>query len=59
MIDNLLMLNRSRRLNKIEKGLKDISQERKKLLNKARILKAEYDALRIEIKRVRRGEKAS
>lgn len=57
MLDNIAMMRRSKRLNAIEKEIRDITQVMKKQRNKMRDLRIEYDKTRAEIKTLRRGGK--
>lgn len=57
MLDNIAMMRRSKRLIAIDKEVMEITQAMKKLRNKARALRQEYDKTKAEVKRLRRGEK--
>ena len=57
MLDNIAMMRRSKRLNAIDKEIRDLTQSMKKQRNKMRDLRVEYDKTRAEIKTLRRGGK--
>ena len=57
MLDNIALARRGRRMADILKEIQNITATQKKLNKKALDLTAEHDRLKVEVKRLRRGEK--
>jgi hypothetical protein len=57
MLDNLALMFRAKRMEKCLRGVSANTQKIKRLKNDSVKLKREYEQLRAEVKRLRRGEK--
>jgi len=56
MLDNWALRRRSKRLLSIERELLELSQSGKKIRAKAQALQQEYEAIKVEVKRLRKGQ---